>query len=320
MTCDGIKGLMKNGFSLQEAMEILDDDGHHAVFEEIRGRLENGGNASLFFHRYCPRAYAAYFSGFIRYLPFAESLELCAVICEKEDAGKRKIVRGMVYPVMLMLGMSAGIAVFNMVIMPRMLGLMSGFHMDTGGYETVRNVIWAGSALIMLGSTAGLLAALYALDRRHIVSTYRLIASCFPDSLLIRYASADFARFFLECVRTGTSTNASMQILKEMEMKPLTAFIAAQMDESLNRGEGFEKAVDSPYLEKTLIRFFRTAMYSSDCERMLAAYLQTSDLRTDSDIRKFSVIVQLFCYAAVGLVLIFVYQILMMPMSMLQQI
>lgn len=172
----------------------------------------------------------------------------------------------------------------------------------------------------MIVLTVSIIIILVSLQKTNIVKTYRNVSRIRENAILVQYASSDFARFFLECERRGMSTSAILSVLKETKDKPLVAYIASEMDGHLLKGESFEEAVKACHVEKALLKFFRIAVYASDCTRMLEGYLDMVHLRTLAAIRRFSHCVQLVSYASVGIVLIFVYRVLMMPITMLQNI
>ena len=61
-------------------------------------------------------------------------------------------------------------------------------------------------------------------------------------------------------------------------------------------------------------------MFSSSSEEMLEGYLQMVEIRKQQAIKRYSTYIQLISYSVIAIVLIFVYQILMMPMTMLQNL
>lgn len=318
--CEALIRLSDNGFSLQECMNILQENANAGVFEEIQTRLNEGEQLSAFFYQYCPKEYRGYFEGFIRYMPFQESLDASISIVAAEEKQKAEIIRGMAYPVLLFAGMLGGIMLFCTFVLPSMISMMSGFHLDGSSYEVMQKIILLLSRTALGGMSAAGVMAMTALQKKNQVRTYCFLVRKKPSSVFVQYASSDFARFFLECHRHSISTNETMKILKTIDEKPLVAHIASVMDEHLLNGETLEEAVRHSGVEAALLRFLRIAVYSSECEKMLEGYLNMVHVRTDHAIRRFSRIIQLFSYSSVGLVLVFVYRILMMPMNMLQNI
>ena len=159
-----------------------------------------------------------------------------------------------------------------------------------------------------------------ALEKKHIVNTYCFVAKRFPDSILVHSVSAMFARFFLECLKRNVSTQNTLHILSQVKQQPCVSYIAKEIDEHLMRGETLIEAIQKTHIEKALLRFLKIAVFSSSSEEMLEGYLQMVEIRKQQAIKRYSTYIQLISYSMIAIVLIFVYQILMMPMTMLQNL
>lgn len=320
MTCISLQKLTAGGFSLQDAMDVAENGKVRPVFEDIRRQLEEGGNIADIFVPYCPRAYRAYFAGFIRYLSFSGSLTVSVSIAEEEEKRKAEMVKGLLYPAVLSAGVMCGMLLFSMFVMPGMLKLLAGFQIECGGYELMRKAAVFLSVSGLSAGAAVLCYAAYRLQPEKIRETYSFIARRFPDSLLTQYASAEFIRFYLAFMKVSPSTYECMNVLKNLTCSPLVSMIAETIDAELTKGQSFENALTTPYIEKALLRFFRIAFHTADPAEMMEGYLAMTEERKRAQLKRITLTVQLISYAAVGIVLIAVYRILMIPMTMIQQI
>lgn len=315
-----IVSLMENGLSLQESMQILKDKTNESIFIGINEHLIHGETLTEFFYLYVPLKYRSYLEGFMKYMPFQEALSTSIDIVNNEEKNRQEIIRGMLYPTLLLVGMVCGIFLFNEMILPNMITLMAGFSLDSNTYMFMQEMIRIISLLLMILVVVIVSILCILLQKRNIVQTYCFISQLFPNSILSQNASEQFAQFFIECLKRNISTQNSLLILSTLKDKPLVSFIASSMDEHLNKGESLQQAIKVTHVEATLLRFFKVALYASDCEGMLQGYLEMVNIRKMSAIKKYSRNVQLFSYSIIGVVLIFVYRILMMPMNMLQNI
>lgn len=315
-----IVSLMENGLSLQESMKILKDKTNESIFLSINEHLKHGETLTEFFYLYVPLKYRSYLEGFMKYMTFQEALSTSIDIVSEEEKNQQEIIRGMLYPTLLLIGMICGIFLFNEMILPNMITLMAGFSLDSNSYMSLQKLIRLLSLLLMVLSVLIIVILYFLLHKRNIVKTYCYISQVFPNSILSQNASEQFAQFFLECMKRNISTQNSLLILSTLKDKPLVSFIASCMDEHLNKGESLQQAIKVTHVEATLLRFFTVALYASDCEGMLKGYLEMVKIRKMNAIKRYSRNVQLFSYSIIGVVLIFVYRILMMPMNMLQNI
>ena len=320
MSAEGISTLMKSGFSLQDAMRILESKENVRIFEEIRAHLEKGESAQQFMTAYMPENYSLYFSGFITYLPFADALQISIRIAKEQKKKKKELMKGLLYPSALLAGVLAGTLLFSLTILPRMITLMEGFRADSASTVLLKNVLVAAVISVSAVLLLSFALAVFLMRPARIRKTYVFLASKLPDSLPVQYASAQFIRFFREYMRCASSTREGLQILKELSSQPLVSHIAGELDSRLMEGTSFEKAVDTPMIEKKLTRFFRTAVYSSECLRMLDGYLVMCDERTGAQIRRFSNIVQSLSYSLIGITVILAYRVLLIPMTVIQSL
>ena len=312
---------MNSGFSFQQAMEILETDENAEIFKRIRHRLNEGQSVSDFITCCTDRTTGAYLHGFLSYMTLRDALSAAVLIVKEEKREQAVLIKGCLYPCLLLGAMCAGIFLFASFVLPTMLSLMNSLNVDSSfDYELLSRLIRVCSIVLLFLLCAFASLCMYALSRKNITSTYLIMAKRFPQSLLVKSATRDFTRFFLECSRRNVSTYESLHMLAQIEEKPLVALIARMLDESLMKGESLEEAMKQTPLESALIRFIHIAAKTSGCTEMLEGYLAMCAKRTEAGIARFSRIVQLTSYALIGLVLIFVYSILMMPMTMLSQI
>ena len=312
---------MQSGFSLQETMKILKDDHTSEIFESIEERLMNGQSVNDFISSFCPKEIRAYLDGFLLYMNLSDGLEAALHVMKEEKKEKQTLIKGCLYPCLLLSGMMCGIFLFATYILPSMLSLMNSLSVSgSAGYEKLQKIIRFTSCVMMIFFVAALIIVSYALSKKQIAETYRRVIPLFPDCLLAKSATRDFVRFFTECAKRNVSTRESLQMLKRIDEKPLTVLIAENLDTSLMKGESLEEAMQNSLVESALIRFIHIAAVGSECGAMMEGDLTMCTKRTEAAIQRFSRIVQLFSYTVIGIVLIFVYSVLMLPMSMLSQI
>ena len=230
------------------------------------------------------------------------------------------MMKDMIYPVVMLFVMFFGMYLFNGFVFPQMITLMNSFEVNVKSYYFLRSLIQLLSWLATFVIVIGILLWIVFQHPQRKCWLYRLLVKHMPDSLMVQKASAEFARYFLECVRVRIPTIQTMKILLDMKEKDLICLIAHELNESLCKGESFENTLHTPYVEHALQQFFQIALHGSNCEKMLEGYLVMNQQRHIKQMRIFTRSVQLSCYGAIGLILLVIYQILMLPMQMLQNI
>ena len=171
-TMQGIASLMNSGFSLQQTLTILDDPASRPVFDEIRTRLESGEAISDFLCEYTPAAYARYLSGFLMYMPFHNALALSLSIVDTDDRNQNELLKGLLYPVLMMVGMLGASALFSLTILPAMISLLEGFQLEDPSYGIMKTAIPAAALTILILLAAAAVIFMISIRQKHIVTSY----------------------------------------------------------------------------------------------------------------------------------------------------
>ena len=318
--CETIARLMETGFSMKETMEIVADDSNKEIIQEIQEKLNHGEAVVTFFPSFLPKVYQTYFESFICCMSFQESLSTSIAITKKEEKNRKQILQGIMYPTILLLGVLAGVYMFSETILPNMIRLMAGFQMDAQTCEWMQKCIRLSTKSIMICFLIILVSISFALQKKYIVKTYQQIAKIFPNSIFVQVVSEQFARFFLECQKRNIPTRNALQILMRLQQQPCVSYIAKKLDQYLNVGSDILEAMQKTEVEEALLRFVKISYYSSGSEEMLEGYLEMVQKRKEQAIRRYTKVVQCISYGVCGVVIVFVYQVLMMPMRMLQNL
>ncbi len=311
---------MENGFSFTDTLQILKTKRNEYRIKHVLEKLEQGQTFKEAFSMLLPKGYRRYFNNFIRYLPVLESMRISVELATHEEKMKQKLMKDMVYPVVMLFVMFIGMYLFNGFVFPQMMTLMTSFEINVTSYYFLRSFIQLLSWLVTILLVVGLLLWVVFQEPNRKCWLYRVLVKYVPDSLMVQKASAEFARYFLECVRVRISTIQTMKILLDIKEKPLVRLIAKELNDSLSKGESFEETLHTPFVEHALQQFFQIALHGSNCEKMLEGYLVMNQQRHIKQVRIFTRSVQLSCYGTIGLILLVIYQILMLPMQMLQNI
>ena len=318
--CEAAVSLMNNGFSLQDTLEIIQEKRNEACIRKMKERMEQGESFAEIFREHCPRRIRVYFEGFSRYVSFTDSLAVALHIVQQEKERREMLQKGLFYPCVLLVSVGAGVRLFSVFILPSLLSMMKEFSGETASYEMLMHAM-NGIFTILLVLTVLLgIGAVRLQDPKQLCRFYETLDRYHPDSLLSCHVSEQFCRFYLECVRRRIPTKQSLAILKTLAGKPLVAYTAASLDALLMAGRSMENAVAEVPAESRLKRFFRIAMYAEESTEMLEGYLKMVSVRTTARLTMFSRIVRLVCYGLIAVMLVCIYGMLMMPVTMIQNI
>jgi len=313
-----LSDLMKNGFSFQDSLSIIRTTQNQHTVVQILTELEKGNTGEKVLSSYLNKQYNGYFMGFIQYMSLSDTLAAILQITSSEKKQKEELLKGILYPSLLFLGVTVGVLIFNMCVLPVMNAMMANFQYENMKITFIQYCLDYFCKGILCLLLISVITLGYCLHEKHLLRTYHWISKYYPNALLVKYASTQFSRFYLECLKRKIPTKAALSILTQMKQKPLVQDIAIQLDTHLQKGIQMNKAMADTATESGLIRIFQISLYASNCETMLEGYLHMVQERTSSEIRFFSRIVQGISYSAVGIVIVLVYQVLLMPIQIMQ--
>ena len=306
--------LMGNGLSLSECFSLLKTRRNEAMFEQIQKRLNQGELIEKVIGDYLPRKIRSYMASFLDSLSFQETLSLSLRFYEKNEEGRKTLLSQIAYPLILLYISMTALYLFDLYGIDSIFSLIRSFEQDIGFYDDLRilfrivvNLFYYGVLLIFL------LMAVFTRPQK-IVLLYIFLSGHFPDSFLSIFFSEEFMSFLLICMKQGYSTRESMKILKSMRSKPIISFLAYHMDESLMEGETLKDAAGRKYYDPSLSRFIRIAGYTGDFSSIIDSYIFLARQKIAGRMKNAALAIQLATYLFIGTVIIFIYQILFMPM------
>ena len=314
---EAISGLLNAGLSISDSLCIIKNRYNASIVKDLEQRLDNGELIEKIFIDYLSPEFHNYFKAFISYLSFRDSLSLMISIKTKELNNKERTVKELTYPICLLLAVIVAIILFNGLCFDSLIKTMTVFKTDLSYLIIFKEIIDILVRLMIVIFVIILLMLWYFTRKKRIVYAYILLQKYCPRSMIKEYFSANFITYYLECLKLGIKTKDSINILKSFKHQPLISFIAFHVDEAFLSGKDMKEAMKNPFLDSKVSRFINIAIYSNNIETMLETYLKNFDYRFSRYCRKLSKIIQIFSYVSIAIVIIFIYQILFIPMSII---
>ncbi len=318
--CQGVVQLMDSGFSFVDALNLLMTKKNSELFLKIIQELKLGQDMISVIKAYCPKDYRDDFYSLISFLPLKDSLKLCVWLHEEESKEKKELRKNLGYPLLMFVSTIVGLYFFVQICFPLLIQLMNDFNANSMYLQNIRLIFLVVlKSIMILMSATGLLIFMMS-RKKNQVQAYCLIIKILNLSLLKQHISCQFARYFYHCNHVGCKTKETIEILKQVERKPIVNFLSVTVEESLLSGNEMKEAIQNRFMDESLHRFMTIAMHSSSMDEMLQGYIELSQKKMKQKIRLVTKLLQLFSYAIIALILIFVYQILILPLSVMSQL
>ena len=311
---ENIIDLLKAGLSLSQSLNLLESYDDKFVGNIIK-RMQKGENAKEVFGDFLPRNIRSYYEALISYLSFGDALELAINTFKKERSLKEQLIKDLAYP-LGMLGFSLlGIYFFNIAAFEPLIMSVSQFQSDLSALYIFKNALDIFINIVFGFIALFLLMGLYYKRPSHKVRAYILLVKHLKDSIIKDYLSSRFVMYLSECHKSGLKTKDSISILKSLKSEPLISFIAFHVEEAFLKGKSYDEALSNPFLDKKLAKVINIALLSGKFDVMIENYLKAFRTRFKKCCKKYAKILQIISYVIIGIIIVFVYQILFIPMS-----
>ena len=311
--------LMHSGYSFQQCMNYLEDENNVSAFEHAKDRLRQGEPLEMWGSSFFALQLKSYLDAFLRFLPLDEALHLSVVLYDNKASYQKEVMKTAGYPFSMFLFALIGVQLFCAFCMPSLLQMMKGFNVSTALIETVYHALMFFAFLLTI-CVFGLLSAVVFFARpSNIVEGIQQLHRCHLTFLIQKELSTHFATLYYHTVRMGIPTRTALLMFKQCASQPLVAFLSSLVDEALNNGDDLVEAIGIPYFDVSFQKMMKTVMLSNDAVALLKGYLQVAETKRKKRLQQMAQVVQLVAYAMIGILIVLVYQVLFLPLSMLER-
>ena len=319
--CRQLGILCEAGISFRDGLDLIEDERNREVLSRLRAKMKEGQPLGEALTPLMPAALQADFAALIQVQPFSRALAMTLALDEIQQKLRRERAKMLTYPCLVLGGSVVGLAVFNELCFPPLIAMSASFGASTaamqlaqGGIRTV--LIVMGTAIA--GGAGLLLFVLSSLTRK--LAAYVILIRMHAAGLIREWLGLDFARYFHCCLKEGCATRATLQILQKMEKKPLIRLISYHVEQALLNGQSLTRAAASEYLDPSFARFLNAACRSHRMQELLESYIAAGQDRLVRKQKRLAAALQATAYLLIALILILVYQILLLPLSVMSQL
>lgn len=255
---------------------------------------------------------------FVSIMSLADAIQSSEALVTFEKELKTKFLKKSMYPVCILLFAYVMLWVFSSAIIPQM---MNSFSMDDS-FQTLSILVSVMKFFCLsfaLLSFSLLCTYLYLRMHQGLRSQllYKHIAHL---PVLKDYESYLLAGYLLEMQKRGISTKQAFSFLVTVDLDSVFHQMIVEIRNQLHKGQDYLCVVEQlGALNDSFSVAFKVGATSSNMETMLSSFMKQQEFVWDKTIKKLSVFLQIVSYTFVGFVVLIVYQIMLVPLSMLEQ-
>lgn len=314
---NSLNELLKSGLSIKNSLNLIKTKNNEEIFDILISRLNKGNLIEEIIIDYLPKSIGAYLKPLIKKMTFIQSLDLALSFYKENNDNSKTIEKAVLYPLVLMFIAISFIYLFDTYGLDTLFNMIKNFNPDLKSFSFIRIILRIIVYIFYFGMLISFGIIFYFSREKNITLFYILIAAYLPNSLIHVYYCEKFISLFLICLDLGYKTKEALEILKALHNEPIISFLAFHMDEKLLEGNSLKEASMQNYFDETLSKFINVAIHTNDFSHILEEYISLSKEKILISMKKLVNIIQISSYLLVGMIIIFIYQVLFIPMQII---
>lgn len=313
-----VASLMQRGESLRSAVEFLPKlYSKNQSIQKLSERLNQGESLSAIISSYGFEGQLGF------YLGFMELPQAVATVTQRRNQQhiiKKKLIAKLTYPLFLMLFAMVVLYIFHEFLLPSMQGLLEHENETVKALTTALQIFRIISLfLLSLVGFSLIVGSLIVFNHRQ-VYFWMLLHKLGCDRIVRIYATYDLVSQLVILLSLGQSLNESLQIIRHHKSDPFASLLAFQLDEAMKQGQSLDNHLKPDLFDEEFFSLCQWSVASGELPSVLSSYQIICEQRFSQVISKGCRIIGFGCYLFVSGVIVLCYQIMMLPMELLNQL
>lgn len=283
---------------------------------DLTQSLEQGKNVLELLTQGQRGAFPIHLSFFFRITSLADAI-LSALALEKFQKGvKASLWKQCSYPLVLFIFSFLTLYLFSSFIIPTM---MQSFDMaETNGLLRIGVLVLQGFASVVLLFVLGCMG-LFVLAKTKTSIKFSLLQFLQRTSLPQAYCSYHLAGYYRELIQHGISTRHAFLFLHELHAATLLGDCTRKIQEELESGIEITLCLQhNEWISKRFLQSWNIGVHTQAMPDALMQFMERQEEEWKEKIRLFSQILQACAYLFVALMVVLVYQIMLIPLQLLE--
>lgn len=306
---EALANLLGQGYAFQSAYCMIQSD------ENVIRKLRQGmpltdlltqGHHGLFYD---------HLRFFLRITGVGDAIHASLAMADFLMKLRRTLFQQASYPLLLLCFSFAALFLFSVCVLPQLMQSFALTEMKEFTLLLTMMRLLAYVIILMGLSAFGLwLLAKYVPNLRFAILQF-LQRTHLPS----QYCSYLFAGYFTQMQRHGISTRQAFTFLASFRKGSLLSSCAQNIADALAQGEEITDSLKKQrWIEPGFVQSWQIAQHTQQLAEVLSQYQKRQEEQWKEYLKRFGVIIQVFTYSFVAGMVILVYQILLLPLQLLE--
>ena len=303
--------LISKGYSLRHTLQLLNKDDKHILIA-----IEKGESIEKITKDSCKGRLGIFVSFFLNTTSIANALQCAIAMYQFERDIRKKFTKQTAYPLFILIVSFFSVIMFSNVIIPQ---LIQNFEIEGNTIFVVVSFInYVSLGLLILFLLFVLIIVMCKFSKK--LMYYIGLFSIRYIRIVREWMSYYLSNYLVELDRHGMSTKHAFQFLQDVKNQPLLFIVVKKIYYDLQNGvEMMDSIQHNPMISKNFKLHYTLGSSTNTFRDSLITYRDLQEKQWVNQIRKISVLVQLISYSFVGILVICVYQIMLVPLQMLER-
>lgn len=239
---------------------------------------------------------------------------------KKMKANTSKIVNDLSYQIILLVAALVILSLFMNMVLPTMINSLAMENSSTDKLVLTFNIINTLKNIFVFTLLFWLSLLSYLYFTNKLTMLWALLHRLKLDDVFKIIATYQLVSDLKILLNNGLSLHEALDIIRLNKDNQLSGLLAFHFRNNLEEGVDFEKSLDNEYFDEQFHSICLWGLKNDDFESALEDYQQIIELKMQSMIKRVSKIFQLICYLFVSIVIILAYEVLMIPLDMLNDL
>jgi competence protein ComGB len=258
-------------------------------------------------------------SFYIQYIDIMQAIRINYQKNRQNEKMMKNLVEKLAYQIILLISSIALLVLFTEIVLPNMMISLDLTNQKTDSIIATFKIINLTKDMVLLVLLVLLVLSIYIKVFRKEAHIWLLFHKIGKDRIIKMIATYYLVNDLTVFLENGLSLHQSLDILRFNRNNRLTALLAHHFNEALLKGSDFEASLDIEYFDDEFHSICLYGLKDNDFISAIKDYKQISDFKFEQFIKKMSVIFQTICYIFVAVIIVLAYQVLLMPLEMLQE-
>jgi Type II secretory pathway, component PulF len=309
--------LLEQQRSFGDCLKLLKNEKNTNQITEIQSMLTSGNSIVEVFD-VVSDSFTSRMSFLLKAMPFVNALKVSIKMKEFELETIKKLQQILLYPSFVIVFSLVVLLSFTNFIVPNILEMFSDMDMQTvflaTGIKTVNFIVYS------LVSIAILFVFYYVsfVRKKGAKKLQKFAKLLHFDNLLGQFTSYMFSQYLIVLMENGLSFRQSMQLLVDHSYNELVSYAAGEVDKLFLKGNSLEKVVDIEGMDEYFCLLCQIGYETGNVKESFEEYGVRAELRLKELLKKVSFWIQTISYLGIGIVVVVVYQIMLLPLNVLE--